>query len=216
MEVDFSRRLQEQYESNQNRQHAHEKQKLRLDVATAVFVGITVVINWFIWWEMKKTTEATKLAAEAASVSASAWMMWNKANFMGVEKSEVVLYLEFKNIGKTPATDVSIGVEVVPVQGMTLEVPKRNPWQCPKGIYNPGIVPADGTVQLNIRQGPFSSEQLSMISSKASKIDVHACATYRDVITQKEHITEISMFYPSAHDPNGNGLGIYGEGIRMK
>jgi hypothetical protein len=104
VEVRFPRRIEEQYEINQKRQQAIEKRKFGFEVVTAVFLGVTVIINWYIWSEMRKSTEATKVAADAEVAAVAAWIVVDSWTYEGIEKDRARFKLVLKNVGKIPAT----------------------------------------------------------------------------------------------------------------
>lgn len=218
VEVRFPRRQEEQYESNQKRQEAREKWKFRLEVATALFVGITVIINWYIWSEMKKSSDATKVTAEAGVAATAAWIVVDNWAYEGIEKDRARFKLVLKNVGKIPATGAKAAWEFsfLPSKDINL-VPKREAYQCPKSGVSPAIVPPDRSWVNNIGSPPLTAEQSRIVTDRMGMIFIHGCATYRDVLSpEKERITEFAVIYPSLNAGSEANVSIYEPYTRMK
>ena len=178
-------------------------------------VTISTIISLYMWYEMRKTTEATKLAADAAAASSAAWIAMESFKTDGIRNDRITFDVVFKNIGKTPALDVKAGIEftfTAPINPENLDnVPKYEPYQCPKPTVHPGILPPDklwGTTFSPFDFHKFTPEEIQMLKNRTARFFVHMCATYRDVLSDKERITEIGGYFPSSLSPTEMGVGI--------
>ena len=100
-----------------------------------------------MWNEMRKSTEATKLSADAAVAATAAWIALERFVITSIEKDQIMFEVSFRNIGKTSALDVKAGIELTftaPSHPQNFaNIPKYEPFQCPKPSAHPGILPPD-------------------------------------------------------------------------
>ena len=223
IEVKFPRKLEERYEANQKSQETRDWWKSFFERLTFLFVVVTIGINWFIYSEMKKSTDATKLAADAAVAATAAWITLERFLVTGIEKDKINFNVIFKNNGKTPALDVQVGFELTftaPIGPQDQDhFPKYEPYQCPKPSFNPGIIPPDKTWSNVISTSDFykfSPEEIEMINARTGRAFLHVCATYRDVLSDKERVTEVGGYYPASPNPADMSIAVYHPHSRMK
>lgn len=214
----FPQRKEDQCEINQKRQQATEKWKFIFEVVTALFLGATVIINWYMWSEMRKSTEATKVAADAEVAAVAAWIVVDSWAYEGIEKNQARFKLVLKNVGKIPATGAKAAWEFsfLPTKDLNL-IPRRDAYQCPKSGVSPAIIPPDKTWANDIGSPSLTAEQAKIVTDRAGMIFIHGCVTYRDVLSpEKERITEFSVIYPSLKTDGVDNLTIYEPYTRMK
>jgi hypothetical protein len=219
VEVSFPPRIEERNEANQKRQETRDKWKFRLEIATLAFVFITVVINWYIFNEMSKTTKANTLSADAAAASTAAWIVVEDFTYKGITEDMADFQIAFKNVGKTPALDAAAGFEFVFIPGVPwlTDVPRYQPFECPKTYVNMGIVSPEKPWGIkDLRSNPLTIGQIKMINARAGKIFIHGCAKYRDILTDRERITEVGGFFPGRLDPSHTAVSIYSPYNRLK
>ncbi len=186
-------------------------------------VTISTIISLYMWNEMKKTTEATKISADAAAAATAAWIAVERFTIKSIEKDQIIFDIVFKNIGKTPALDAKAGWEFMfinqsPPNDLT-NMPKRDPYKCPERMsVNLGILPPDKTWGNIVpsESGHMSIDEVQRIKNRTAKLVIHGCAKYRDVLTDKERITEFEGYYPGSFEPADMGIAIYAPSSRMK
>lgn len=161
-------------------------------------------------------TENTIKLADASIASTAAWIAVESWDYKGIQKDHAVFQVVLKNVGKTPATNVTTGWEFLFSKGQDLTILKRDPWQCPETSSSPGIVPPDKTWVTFVNTPVFPAEQLKMLERKEARVFIHGCAKYHDVLSDKERITQIGVFYPPLLNDTGKNLGIYAPYSRMK
>ncbi|WP_289268652.1 hypothetical protein [Nitrospira tepida] len=192
--------------------------------ATLVITGATVVNVWVAsqqWQSMQDTLTETRRASDAAAASTSALIAVERFVIKSIEKDGVVFDITFKNIGQTPALEAKAGFEFEFIGGPPNDftgIPQYDSYQCPKTNVNLGILPPNKTwgTTLPTGSGKMSAEEIQMIKNRTAKIFIHACAKYRDVLTERERITEVGAYYPGTFDPTDLGVAIYGPYSRMK
>ncbi|HEY3306518.1 MAG TPA: hypothetical protein VGL70_23605 [Candidatus Binatia bacterium] len=141
----------------------------------------------------ERAADAAKEAADAAAASTAPWIVADIAEYRGVVSNEAVFYVVLKNVGRLPALEASAGWEitVVPMD----ELPTYKAWACPKAGPSPAIVPVEKPWKIYISK-PLNTLQMKMLASRTGRIFLHGCATYRDVLTTRDRITELAFFYP--------------------
>lgn len=214
----FPRRIEDQCEINQKWQQATEKRKFILEVVTALFLGATVIINWYMWSEMRKSTEATKVAADAEVAAVAAWIVVDSWTYKGIEKDRARFKMVLRNVGKIPAIGAKAAWEFsfLPTKDLNL-IPRRDAYQCPKSGVSPAIIPQDKTWENDIGSPPLTEEQAKTVTDRVGMIFIHGCATYRDVLSpEKERVTEFAVIYPSLKTDGVDNLTIYEPYTRMK
>lgn len=218
--VNSPRRMDEQHQPNQKGQQAREIWKFRLEVATALFLGITVIINWYIWGEMKDTAHSTKVSADAAAAATAAWITLQSFEYVRTDQDKAVFKVVLKNVGNTPATEVKSSWEFAIMQAPDLAlVPKINAWQCPEGGSSPAIVSPDGEWETYVSSPSYTPAQLKMVANRIGRIFIHGCAQYHDVISpKKERVTELAVIYPTLSSNLGTEISVssYHPYMRMK
>jgi hypothetical protein len=167
--------------------------------------------------EMKKTTEATKLSADAATASVQAWIVPSDRSYRGIDsENRVIFEFDFKNVGKTSALDVGFGVTFDFYEGETVTTPLTyQPYECPEIRSRSGVLPSEpgGKYEVVTSSKSYTKARLDMLSKKKAHIFIHGCVTYRDALSEREHITEIGVVYfggdelhpfiPKATQPEG-------------
>lgn len=180
------------------------------------------MINWYIWSEIKQTTEATKLSADAAAASTAAWIAVDGFGITSIDKDQITFEIGFKNIGKTPALKAESGWEfsfINPSGPYDLtNIPKFDPYKCPKATVHVGILPPDKVWGTKLHSGTYgmSEAQEQMVRNRTAKLFIHGCATYHDVLTDKERITEVGAYFPGTSNPSDIGVYLYYPYNRMK
>lgn len=220
IEVQFPRRIEENYNATQKKQDRREKWKIILEGLTVLFVFGSMVVSLYMWNEMRKATESATLSADAAAASTAAWIALQSFTYEGMEEDKFVFKVIFKNVGKTPATEVKSGWEFhfMPAPDFKL-VPQISPWQCPKHKSGPAIVPPDGTWITMVKTSKYTAEQIKSVDNRIGRVFIHGCAIYRDVLsTNKDRITEVAFIYHSMNPEldTGSSLTIYDAYNRMK
>jgi hypothetical protein len=152
--------------------------------------------------DTKAIVEATRMSADAAAASVAAWMIPENWVYKGIEKDHVVFQVDFRNIGKTVALEVGFTATFRFFEGTKIEqIPIYQPYQCPEIRARPGIIPPNGRITNTIISEPYSTAQLKMLTEKGAYIFIHGCAIYRDILSNKEHITEMAVIYTGADTP---------------
>lgn len=216
VEVHFARQIEDKYDAIQNKQDAREKRKIIIERITIFFVFCSLVVNVYMWTEMRKTTEATKLSADAAAASTAAWIVLESWGYKGIEQEQAIFNVILRNVGKTPATEVKTVWEFafMPTADIKL-IPKFDAYQCPKGGVSPAIVAPDEKWENTVKTPLLTPEQLKMATNHVGRIFIHGCVIYHDVLSpHKERITEIAAIYPSIN--TGKDFSIYDPYNRMK
>ena len=165
---------------------------------------------------MIKTTEANRLAADAAAAASTAWISFVEAESVGWHKEQIPFVrfpFIFKNVGKTPALNVEItwGFTVVEDGG------KRPVYKtCPTTYkQTPGTVYADQPVRSAV-QYPLTETQLVRLMKEFNiSIYIHGCIKYADVFGAQDRLTEIAFIYP-AKDKSGFNFAVDSPYNRMK
>lgn len=151
----------------------------------------------------KLSADATKVAADAGTASIQAWIVPDTWDYGGTERDRIIFKLGFKNIGKTVALDVGFTATFRFFEGTEItQIPAYQPYQCPEIRARPGIVPPDGVTHNTVRSEPYSVAQLEMLAEKKAYIFIHGCAVYRDIISNREHITETATIYTGGAKPS--------------
>ena len=188
-----------------------------------LIVSVSMLISLNMWNEMRKSTDAAKMSADAAAASTAAWISEERFVIKSIEKDEIIFEVVFKNIGKTPALDAKAGCEFTFINASRpddlTDIPKRDPYQCPERMsMNLGILPPDKTWKNTIRteSGRMSVEQVQSIKNRTAKIVIHLCAKYRDIFSDRERITELGRYFPGNFDTADMAVAIYDQYSRMK
>ncbi len=159
--------------------------------------------------------ETAKILADSSSASTAAWIVTDTWDYK-IEKDRIVFEMGYKNVGKTAAIDTKFGMEFTLIEGPNLgKIPLYAPFQCPPMNASPGILPPNERVINKITNKPYSVDQLRLIADGKGKIFIHGCIIYRDVISDRERITEIGVTYVSKDRPNSPFI-IYAPYNRMK
>jgi hypothetical protein len=192
----------------------------RVAVTAVIGAWIVAALSLFQYIEIIKTTKANEKAANAAAAATAAWIVYENWSFEGFnERNQVRFLIHFKNIGKTPAPRVATGWEYHFVLGRNAVGPEYGDWQCPRPTAQPGIIGSDAGWSTLIHSPPYTDVELKMLKDSTARLYIHGCVRYRDVLTERDRITEVAVFYPYPPDlpiSQSNSLGIYARYNRMK
>ena len=218
IEVQFSRRIEEGYNATQRKQDSREKLKIILEALTVIFVFVSVVVSWYMWSEMRKATEAATLSADAAAASTSAWIVVVGMSFKGIADNYIHSQIVLKNVGHTPALNARIGWKYSFIRsGNMNDFPKYNSFECHEDTVKFGILPPN-IDWVNDGKTILTEDQAKMIREGTGMMFIHGCAKYRDLLSEKERITEMAGFFPASGESwdKPGGLVIYEPYSRMK
>lgn len=145
----------------------------------------------------KTQAENTKKLAEAAVASTTAWIVVD--GWIYDEKRGAIAVL-MKNVGKTSALDVTTGLETRFFRTQDIRndrISEVEPGKCPNVRYRPGIIKPDKQWWNVIENPPLTQVERKMIGDGTGKIFIHVCATYREIFSDRERVTEAGSYYPS-------------------
>lgn len=173
------------------------KPRFAIEVVALVAVVLYTIFAGYQSCKLRETTEATKESADAVVASVRAWIVLSKydpptVRALKIFNGNMPFVVEFQNAGKTPATDITSGIEFVYV-AKGEKPPKFS--SCPKD---------DGTSSMLINAGqPFSinpeikphlsAQQIDTLangSNLGGSLYIHGCVHYHDVLTRQARKTE--------------------------
>jgi hypothetical protein len=210
--VEIPDAILEEYRADKKQNDRDNRKTRNIAIFAVIGAWIAALVAGIQSYEMIKTTKANELAANAAAAATAAWIIFEAAEYRGMTGNRAIFYVALKNVGKTPALDASTGweVTVLPMD----KWPTYKDWACPEKTSSPAIVPVEFPWKNDIGR-PLNQLQMKMLASKIGRIFLHGCATYRDVLTKRERITELAFFYP-LDTWEDQRMGIYPPYNRMK
>ena len=170
-----------------------------LEIVGVFVVAAYTTIAALQWCDMRTAALAAKESADAAVASVRAWIVVTKYDPPRVQAMKLFnmpFAVEFENAGKTPATDISDGIEFV-------FVPKDRPAPkfkgCPKNEDTPEMLIRAGqpfSINPEIKPHLSADQKESLTNGNAGgSLFIHGCLHYHDVLTRKQRVTEFCGFY---------------------
>lgn len=209
----------EEYRTNQKKNERENKINRWIACTAVVGAWLAAAIMIFQTSEMIKTTSANRLAAEAASAGAKAWIAWESWKYHGRTDRGLHFSVIMNNVGQTPATAIQMGW-VFAFYANRRQKPAFKSWECPPVKEGKGIARQNDPWNNNIfynrpsQDGFTIEEQSQMIAERKGTMFILGCVKYHDVLGNSDRITQMAVYYPPAD--NGDGFTIYPQFNQLK
>jgi hypothetical protein len=178
-----------------------KKPRFAVEIAVLVVLIVYTSATLYQSCKMREATEATKQSAETAVATVRAWLVLTgtETEVEGVDKIPPdpmipVGIIHFRNVGKTPATDI-IGYLDFKTQ---IIAPNSEPTftKCPKRIARrEPVVNADSISEVWAVPNTFTDRERQLIDSGKAVPRIHGCITYHDILNPKQvRLTEFTGF----------------------